>query len=134
MNRENLFIFFLFVSLFLELTLVSFPFVFLISLPFYILYPDVRTITVTVVFGVLADIINVSVIGQTPLAILITYLFIELYKKAFDTRDWRILISILLAAAYIYSRIFSYYSNPILFISLFIFAWAIVRTNKLWLK
>ena len=127
MNRENLLILFFFISLLFESTLISIPFVFLLSLIYYIIYSGARTIIVTVIFGVLADIISVSVIGQTPLALLMTYLSIELYKKAFDTRDWRIFLFILFAATYVYSKIFSYSTDPILFLSIFVFAWIIIN-------
>ena len=119
MIRENLLLAILFISLFFELTLVPFPIVFLVSLVLYILYPKVRTVIFASIAGLLLDILNVSLPGFTPLAILISFLIIDLYKKAFDIRDWRVLFIILFISTYIYAKIFSYSSNLLLFILVF---------------
>ncbi len=138
MNRENLFIAFLLLSLFLESTLIFFPFVFLTSLLFYIIYPDVRTVILTAFFGILTDIANVSIIGQTTLAILIAYLFIELYKRAFDTRDWRIILLMLFIATYFYASVFIYENSLLIYLLFFVCVGVVinyfVHKKTLWLK
>ena len=138
MSRENIFIPFLLISLFFELTIIPFPFVFLFSLILYALYPTERTVILTMLIAVLADILNVAVIGGTSLALLIGYLFLDYYKKAFDTRDWRILLLILLLSTFIYSNIFSYETNLLIYLFLFTGAWIVIhyfiRDKKLWLK
>ncbi|OGH17240.1 MAG: hypothetical protein A3C30_01385 [Candidatus Levybacteria bacterium RIFCSPHIGHO2_02_FULL_40_18] len=138
MDRQNLFLLFLFISLFLESTVISFPFIFLISLIYYIFYPSTRTLITAVLAGLFIDILSVSIIGQTSLAILISYLLIEFYKKAFDTRDWRILLILLFTATYIYSNIFPYENNLLIYLSLFVSIGIIIfnltHDNNLWLK
>ena len=138
MSRENIFIAFLLISLFFELTIIPFPFVFLFSLILYALYPTGRTVILTTFIAIFADILNVAVIGGTSLALLIGYLFLDYYKKAFDTRDWRILLLILLLSTFIYSNIFSYETNLLIYLFLFALPWVVVhyfvRDKKLWLK
>ncbi|MEK7120553.1 MAG: hypothetical protein AAB840_00490, partial [Patescibacteria group bacterium] len=83
------------------------------------------------------DILSVSPIGQTPLVTLLVYFIVDLYKKAFELRDWRALLIILIIATYIYARIFSYEANLFLFMA--IFGGAAIFINyftrgKIWLK
>lgn len=137
-SRENIFLLALFLSLFFELTIAPFPFIFLISFVFYVVYPAVRTIVFTILAGLLLDILTVSPIGQTPLAILISYLLLDLYKRAFEMKDWRIFLFILLAGTYAYARMLSYSSNLLLFIIVFGVAAILInyflRGRVLWLK
>ncbi|MBI4091888.1 MAG: hypothetical protein HY427_01640 [Candidatus Levybacteria bacterium] len=124
--------------LFFELTLIPFPVVFLISLVFYILYPEVRTVIFTTTAGLLLDILSVSIIGQTSLVILVSFLIIDIYKKAFEIRDWRASFVILFISTYIYAKIFSYETSPLLFIVVFGVAAILInyfmRGRLLWLK
>ena len=138
MIRENLLLTILFISLFFELTIIPLPIVFLVSIIFYVLYPSIRTIIFVMIAGLLLDILSVSVPGLTPLAALVSFLIIDLYKKAFEIRDWRVFLLILFISTYGYARIFSYSNNLLLFILAFGTAGVIIkyftRGKTVWLK
>lgn len=125
--NDNFFIALLFISLFIEASFISFPFVFLFSLLFYIVRPETRTVITVIFFGILIDIMNVAIIGLTPLSLLIVFLFIEAYRKAFDFKDWRILLSILILSSFFYANFFSYTNNILLFLSIFLFAYLAIK-------
>jgi cell shape-determining protein MreD len=137
MISENLLTVLIFAALFLEISLIPFPAVFLASLIAYILYPSIRTIIITCAGGLLLDILNVSVLGVTPLAMLISYLLIELYKKFFELRSFKVLLAILFVSTYLFAWIFSYPHNLLVFIVIFTAAGLSINYflhGRLWLK
>ena len=107
------------VLIFLEFTFISFPFVLLILLLSYILYPSVRFIILACIIGIIVDSISLSTIGKTPLFLVASFLLIDVYKKAFEIKDSRVLAGILFVLTFVYSRLFSYSDSLFMFVLIF---------------
>lgn len=107
------------VSFIIEATVVAFPFVLIICLTAYILYPDLRTVLISFLAGIIIDILKLSPMGITSAVILVSFLIIDLVRHAFEIKDYKIMLFILFAASFAYSKYFSYSGNLVLYILIF---------------
>lgn len=119
MNTRLIISLLLFVSLFIETSLVAFPFIFILSVITYILFPDLKTFMTVFLIGLGLDILKASPVGATPLVIFSSFSLLDLVRRVFELKDYKIIILILFIMSLIYSKVFSYTDNLLIYILLF---------------
>ncbi len=122
MNLRIILFLALFSSLIFELTIISFPLVFVICLISYILYSDEVSLIGAFVAGLILDSINLNPLGLSSVIILSSFLLIDAARRIFEIKDYRLIILILFVTSYAYAVIFSYSSNILIYISVFTFS------------
>jgi len=119
MSLRNKLVLFLFLSIPIESTVFAFPFVFVVSLILYILFPDTRTIIYAFIAGLLIDIARLSIIGATPITLLMSFLILNMIKEKVLLNSYKTILPILFASAFIYGNFFSYENSLLVYISVF---------------
>lgn len=119
MNTRLILAILLFLSLFVETSYLAFPFVFVICITSYILYPDLKTFVLVALTALTLDALKASTIGLTSLTIFISIFAFEVSKSAFEIKDYKIIMLVLFVATFVYANIFSYSNNILLYIVLF---------------
>lgn len=122
MNIRNILLTLIFLSLVFDGTIVSLPLVFTFALICYIFAPDASTVLILFLAGIILDILRVSGVGSTSAAMTLSYAFIYFYRRAFELKDYRILLVILLVLSFIYGKVFNYSGNLISYLLIFILA------------
>lgn len=106
-------------SLLIEGTFISFPFVFIVASILFMLYPDFFTLTLVFLAGIIIDSLRGGQIGLTPFVIFILLLFISSDIWIFSLKNSVTVVTILFLVTLIYSIILSYPFNIFLYISIF---------------
>ncbi len=119
MILKNLLILSILVSLFFETTIIPFPLVFIISALAYILYPELIIVIVSFVAAFILDVIKLSPVGLTPMVIILTFGVVEIFKRAYETRDPKFILLFLIVGSFIFAKFFSYNPNLFIYIALF---------------
>ena len=119
MNLKNILIALLVLSLFIETTIFSFPFIFAFSILLYILFPDARTVFSVFAASLLIDVLKAAPPGVSALAIFITLLAIDLYRRVFEIKDYKIMLLIICAFSFAYAKFASYTDNLIVYLVIF---------------
>lgn len=119
MSIKQFLVFLLFLSVIIESTVFAFPFVFIISLILYLTAPSTRTVIYAFIAGLLIDIVRLSTIGLTPLAILISFLILDMVKTRMLLNSHKTILLILFVAAFLYGNFFSYNGNLLVYVSVF---------------
>ncbi len=119
MSLRNILVLLLFLSFVIESTVFAIPFVFVVSLVLYILFPDLKTIIYTFIAGLLLDITKVSIIGLTPLILLILFFGLDLIKTRMLLNSYRTILLLLFASAFLYGNFFAYEDNMLIYASIF---------------
>ena len=119
MVYKNILLALIFVSLFFETTIFSFPLVFVFSLVAYILYPEIPVIIAAVLAGLILDALKVSTIGATPVVTIFAFFIIEVFQKALAIKDFIFIFVFMFAASYLYAVLFSYSNNLALYLFIY---------------
>ena len=119
MNPRNILVLFLFLSVAIESTVFAFPFIFVVSLILYILFPDTKTIVYTFIAGLLIDTLRTSIIGTTPITLLISFLILDLIKTRMLLNSYKTILLVLFASAFLYGNIFSYEDDLLIYVYVF---------------
>lgn len=98
-----------FIALLIETTIISFPFVLLISLMLVIMFRNVPSYVSALILGVAIDSMRVAEFGITPLFIFGVAAFLYLYEKYFGSKDIAIVAFVVIVAGFLYSYL-SHYS------------------------
>lgn len=136
MNFKYIIFILIFISLFLETSLISFPLVLTLSLLCYMLYPQVSTVVFVFFAGLILDSLNLAPIGTTSFAILISFSVVEAIKSTFTLSDYRLIILVLFAGSYVYALLFQYNANILIYVALYlilgIIAYQLSKNKLLW--
>ncbi len=116
MNIRPILYILMFASLFIDSTLISFPLLFILCLLNYILYSDIKSLTTGVFALILLDILRVSQIGLMPAFFLVTCLVLNLYKKNFEIKDFKMVIFFLFIAGLSFAAVFNYSPNILIYV------------------
>lgn len=116
MNIRPILYILMFVSLLIDSTLISFPLLFILCLLNYILYSDIKSLVTGFFVLTLLDILRVSQIGLMPAFFLVTCLLLNLYKKNFEIKDFKMVIFFLFVASISFAAIFNYSPNIFIYI------------------
>ncbi len=119
MNPRNILVLFLFLSVAIESTVFAFPFIFVVSLILYILFPDTKTIVYTFIAGLLIDTLRTSIIGTTPITLLISFLILDLIKTRMLLNSHKTILLVLFASAFLYGNVFSYEDDLLIYVAVF---------------
>lgn len=120
MNLRPLLFVIIVLSLLFETTLITFPFFFVAGVVFYFLFPNEKSFIVVLFLGLILDSVKAITPGSTSIALALSFIFIYFYRQAFELRDYRIVLSMLLLASFIYSSIFEYSNSLLVYIVFFI--------------
>lgn len=101
----------LILSVLLESTFVSLPLTLIVSVLYYVLFPQLRTVVIIFLAALALDSMRVTMIGISPLIILTIIFVLNLNERLFDIRDYLYLVAVVILGSLVYSNIFSYQIN-----------------------
>ncbi len=119
MDFKNILLVFLALSLFVETTIFSFPFIFAFCLLLYIFFPGGRTVFSAFIASLIIDVLKAAPPGLTALAIFTAFIAIDLYRGAFELKDYKIILLIIFGFSFAYAKFASYADNLLVYIMVF---------------
>lgn len=119
MEAKNILAVLLILSIFIETTVFSFPFVFVLSLLLFIFFPEMRILFLIFFISLLMDVLKSSATGIYPLVIFSSFALIALYRKAFELKDYKVVLLILFLLTFAYAKFASYADNLIIYVVIF---------------
>lgn len=138
MNFKKILFVAIFVSLLFDATLFSVPIVFPLCLLCYILYPDLETIVVSLLAGIVLDSIRLTPMGATVLIMALSFCILETVKRSLALKDYKLIILILFIASYVFATIFSYSNNLLIYVLIYagvgVAAYYLSKKKILWQK
>lgn len=106
-------------SLVIETTVITFPLVYITLLILYILYPDSLSVILGFIAGLVLDSLKLTPIGVSSIVIMTSFGLLELYSRFFELRDPKIAILGISISSFIFSKMFSYTADLLLYIFIF---------------
>lgn len=99
---------FLIIILFIETTLINFPFVFLATVYGAVFVKRMPAYVAAFILGFAIDSLRASNLGITSLSVFSVILFLYLYERYFGSTDAMVATFVIVAAALIYTYFLSY--------------------------
>lgn len=119
MRPKNLLILLLFFALLIETTIISFPLFLFVSVVFFVLYPDTKTLLVLLAGSMVLDFLTSGNLGASALFLFAALLFLSVYQGVLDIKNYKILLVALFAFSLVYAYIFSYTLNFIVYLLIY---------------
>lgn len=119
MNLKSILLIIIFLSLFIDSTIVSLPIVFAISILYYILFPNSATVFFLIFLMLILDVLRVIPLGLSSVALSVSFISIYLVRTFAEISDTKVVGILIFIITLIYARIAEYSTN--LFIYTFIF-------------
>lgn len=107
MNPKNILFILLPFALLFDGSLISIPMVFIIAVLLYILSPTNLTVLISFLAGLVIDILRVQNF-ITPLALVVTFILILFYRRAFEIKGYKIIILMLIISSFVYGKLSGY--------------------------
>ena len=125
-NTRTILLFTLIVSLVLDSTLISLPLVAAICILMYLLYPDIATLVIIFLAGLVIDSLRLAPLGATSLFLVVSCASIYLYENTFELKDLTFAVILLFIFTNIYGLLFGYGVNIVMNLILFALAGGLV--------
>lgn len=119
MYHKPILLILLFLSLFLESTLIVFPVFLIISVLLFVLFPKIPVLVGVFLGSIILDILKVTTIGFTALFIFTIFLVLNIYIKSVDIKDFKVVLIITFISSIAYSYLSSYSVNLIIYLLIF---------------
>lgn len=111
----------LFISLFIDSTLVSFPLVFILSVYLLMLFKKKRVYIIVFLTTLVLDALRVEPLGVSAIAVFATSFLISLYSRQLHAADIFFLTVFIFGASFIYGNFVGYSSSVLLYLLSFVF-------------
>src|SRR3989344_4423818 len=102
----------------------------------FMLFPDLKTLILVFVTGILLDILKVNTVGLTPIIIISSFIVLVFIKRVFEVRDFRINLLILFFSSFVFANFASYSDNLLIYFLIFGSIWFslsyFLKTRLLW--
>lgn len=136
MNLRLILVLLIFTSLFFETAILALPFLFTVSILSFMFFPDLKTLIIVFIAGILLDILKVNTVGLTPIIIFSSFIILVFIKRVFEIRDFRINLLILFFSSFVFANFASYSDNLLIYFMIFGSIWFslsyFLKTRLLW--
>ena len=124
---KSILFFMLFLFLFLETTIFSFPTVAIISIILYIYFPDVSTLLIIFIATLILDMLRLTPIPATFIFLILGFAAIEYFRKSLDFSDVKSTMLIVFIGAFVYARLFEYYPSVLFYGVIFVLTFFVIN-------
>ena len=136
MNLRLILVLLILASLFFETAILALPFLFIVSILSFMLFPDLKTLILVFIVGILLDILKVNTVGLTPVITFVSFIILVFIKRVFEVRDFRINLLILFFSSFVFANFASYSDNLLIYFLIFGSIWFslsyFLKTRLLW--
>jgi len=120
MNIRYVLLFLLVLAVFIDSTIVSFPFVFIISVFLLMLFKKKRVYLFVFLSTLIFDSLSTNPLGVTTVGVFATSFLISMYSRQLHAADIFFLTVFIFIASFVYGNFAGYTLSPLLYISTFI--------------
>jgi hypothetical protein len=103
-------------AFFFDGSFISLPIVFGLCILLYVISPTPISILMGFLAGIIMDMLRLTPIGATSLALVLSCGFIYVYRNTFELNDLKFIILLPFVFAYLYALFFNYNTNIFIYL------------------